>query len=320
MTLKKLLIVSFVLALSIIYLFSTVSSYAAVWEAPYPLSTYFELIDFKYDYNPSINRVTMTYQYKNITGSTINSPRVINLFLWSNDICATSWPIMNYDGSGTFSNLDQSATEIEPDGYFDWHSLITSPTPPMDSNGMFPSLPSQYTQGGTSYPYLNICTNIPGQWADDEIATFSTSWTVSNPYWIQSESLIVHCEGVDCPAVPDADGDTVIDCDDNCPKHPNPGQEDIYPPGGNGIGDACECEADFDCDFDVDAVDVTAFLGDFGRGQYNNPCSSGDRCNGDFLCDGDVDATDVTKFLEDFGRNTYNNPCPACVEGDYCVY
>jgi hypothetical protein len=86
------------------------------------------------------------------------------------------------------------------------------------------------------------------------------------------------------------------------------------------IGDACECEADFNCDGNVDAIDVMSFLTDFGRNQFNNPCTSGSPCNGDFNCDGNVDSTDVTKFLEDFGRNAFNNPCPACVVGAWCVY
>ena len=50
-------------------------------------------------------------------------------------------------------------------------------------------------------------------------------------------------------------------------------QEDTYPPGGNSIGDACECEGDLDRDGDVDADDVTKFLEDFGRNEFNNPCS-----------------------------------------------
>ena len=33
-----------------------------------------------------------------------------------------------------------------------------------------------------------------------------------------------------------------------------------------------------------------------------------------------VDANDVTMFLEDFGRSQFNNPCPSCVAGDWCVY
>jgi len=32
------------------------------------------------------------------------------------------------------------------------------------------------------------------------------------------------------------------------------------------------CEGNFDYDQDVDAADVTVFLEDFGRSQYNNPC------------------------------------------------
>ena len=86
------------------------------------------------------------------------------------------------------------------------------------------------------------------------------------------------------------------------------------------IADACECEADFNCDGNVDAIDVMSFLTDFGRNQFNDPCTNGDPCNGDFTCDGNVDASDVTKFLEDFGRNQFNNPCPACVAENWCVY
>ena len=125
-----------------------------------------------------------------------------------------------------------------------------------------------------------------------------------------------------CPSDPhnDYDNDAVCGDVDNCPFIANPGQEDTYPPQQNGIGDACECEADFNCNGSVDANDVSAFLADFGRNQYNRPCTSGDPCSGDFSCNGNVDAADVTKFLEDFGRNLYNNPCPACVAGAWCVY
>jgi len=107
---------------------------------------------------------------------------------------------------------------------------------------------------------------------------------------------------------------------DNCPDEYNPEQEDTYPPGGNGIGDACDCECDFDCSGGVDANDVTAFLTDFGRSTYNNPCTNADPCNGDVDCNANVDANDVTMFLQDFGRSQYNNPCPPCVAGPWCVY
>jgi hypothetical protein len=163
-------------------------------------------------------------------------------------------------------------------------------------------------------------------------------------------------------AEPDTDGDGMPDPLDNCPNYSNgplqgtcteddgvnlivrtgqfctvnadcdPGefcektQADNYPPGGNGIGDACDCEADFDCDIgglDVDAINVEQFLFDFGRSVVFDPCTNERFCYGDFDCNGNVDADDIPKLLEDFGRTVWSNPCPAppaCVVGDWCVY
>ena len=97
-------------------------------------------------------------------------------------------------------------------------------------------------------------------------------------------------------------------------------QEDSFPPGGNGVGDACDCECDFDCSGTVDADDVTAFLVDFGRSQHYEPCTSQNPCSGDVDCNGAVDANDVINFVEDFGRSQFNNPCPGCVPGQWCNY
>ena len=100
-------------------------------------------------------------------------------------------------------------------------------------------------------------------------------------------------------------------------------QADNYPPGGNGIGDACDCEADFDCDapgLDVDATNLTQLLWDFGRSLFNDPCTNGRPCFGDFTCDSDVDADDISKLLEDFGRSLWDKSCPPCVPADWCVY
>jgi hypothetical protein len=122
------------------------------------------------------------------------------------------------------------------------------------------------------------------------------------------------------PVDDDADDDGLPDDQDNCPNTPNPGQEDTYPPQGNGIGDACDCESDFNCDGNVDAGDVTDFLTDFGRSTFFNPCTNANPCNGDVDCNVNVDADDVTLFLEDFGRSQFFNPCPTCVAGAWCIY
>jgi len=118
----------------------------------------------------------------------------------------------------------------------------------------------------------------------------------------------------------DTDNDNISDACDNCPVVPNHGQEDTYPPGSNGIGDACDCEGNFNCDTDVDGSDASTFKADFGRSVMVHPCIAGDACNGDFTCDGDVDGTDASLFKQDFGRSSMKTPCPACVQGEWCGY
>jgi hypothetical protein len=244
---KKASITTIFLVSLLIFFSGKTITHAATWSglSPIPLDSNFELISLNYDYNPALNKITKTYQYRNITGSTITNPRIVTLFAWSNDICSTSWESMGYDGSAIFSNLVQSATIENQDGLFDWNGLITDPAPPLDSSGLFPSLPVQTTQASVSYPYVYICTGTAGEWANDEVATFSLSFgNVLNPSWVQSLSWVVSCAGVDCPAFPDFDPDSdgITACFDNCPDHANAGQEDTLPPGGNGIGDnRCQC-------------------------------------------------------------------------------
>jgi hypothetical protein len=108
---------------------------------------------------------------------------------------------------------------------------------------------------------------------------------------------------------------------DNCSIVSNPGQEDTYPPDGNGCGDACECEGNFDGDADQDGTDAFTFKQDFGRSRILNPCTNADPCHGDFLCNGNVDGTDAFKFKTDFGRSALNNRCPInCVRVPWCNY
>ena len=86
------------------------------------------------------------------------------------------------------------------------------------------------------------------EWIECNTPTETTKVTLDITYGIASS---------------DSDGDGILDHLDNCPAQSNPGQEDTYPPDGNGTGDACECEADFDCSSGVDAVDLMKFLWDF---------------------------------------------------------
>ena len=126
-----------------------------------------------------------------------------------------------------------------------------------------------------------------------------------------------------CNGAIDADDDEWADSLDNCPINYNPAQGDNLPPGGNGIGDACECEADFECDGDVDGSDASTFKLYFGRGQFFAPCNAFNPCRGDFDCDGDVDGTDANRVKVDFGRSMINNACPespVCSQPDWCNY
>ena len=144
----------------------------------------------------------------------------------------------------------------------------------------------------------------------------------------QQQDIIVQ-ESVDfldyfnlCPDDPDNDydNDTVCGDVDNCPLNANLQQEDLYPPGGNNCGDACECEGNFDNDQDQDGTDAANFKTDFGRSIFLDPCTNSIACKGDFDCDADVDGTDAAIFKEDFGRSPFSNPCPLCPTDPWCVY
>ncbi len=127
----------------------------------------------------------------------------------------------------------------------------------------------------------------------------------------------MYCFG--SPFEKDSDSDGIPDYLDNCPNKSNPAQEDTYPPGGNGCGNACECEGNFDGDADLDGTDAVTFKKDFGRGGISNPCTNTNPCNGDFNCSGGVDGTDAKVFKVDFGRGMVN-PCPNCTTVPWCSY
>jgi hypothetical protein len=76
-----------------------------------------------------------------------------------------------------------------------------------------------------------------------------------------------------CGPTVETDVDGVVDCDDNCPNHPNTGQKVTYPPpSGNNCGDVCECEGNCDDDRNQDGSDAAKFKVDFGRSPFFKLC------------------------------------------------
>ena len=104
---KKISITTIFLVNLFICFSITTTTHAATWSgiSPIPRDSIFTLESFTYDYNPALNKITKTYQYRNISGSTITNPRIVTLFAWSNDICSPSWEDMGYTGPDTFSNI-----------------------------------------------------------------------------------------------------------------------------------------------------------------------------------------------------------------------
>ena len=104
----------------------------------------------------------------------------------------------------------------------------------MSSSGVLPDADGDIIVGRVTLE----CTG-PG----NAYITFSTipsmqTWSPNPPYddnLISPTTLVIH-------QFADYDSDGICDSQDNCIYVANPGQEDTYPPMGNGIGDACECE------------------------------------------------------------------------------
>jgi hypothetical protein len=166
---------------------------------------------------------------------------------------------------------------------------------------------------------------------DADYNIYITGWTTSSDFpttpGAYDESyngdMDVYVAKICIYGTPDnADCDSIPDDEDICPTTYNPGQEDTYPPGGNGCGNACECEGNFDEDLDQDGTDAAVFKVDFGRSKISgNPCTNLLPCNGDFDCDVDVDGTNASQFKSDFGRSKISgNPCPICPTNPWCLY
>ena len=167
-----------------------------------------------------------------------------------------------------------------------------------------------YCNGAETCNGSGLCqSGTPVDCPDDGL--FCTGYEYCNESFDQCDNTGDPCDPLTCIEITDEcvvldrDADAILDYLDNCPDNPNgpllgtctsgprekigiatctsnaecnpngfcsKNQEDIYPPGGNGIGDACDCEGNFDCDKDVDSTDAAKFKEDIGRSSMLRPC------------------------------------------------
>ena len=152
--------------------------------------------------------------------------------------------------------------------------------------------------------------------------TFSTSFSVADTDWLQSETLVVSCEGVDCPAFPgfDGDSDSATDCTDTCPSTQNAASGGKCASVLSGLvvatstsctsdGDctgfctlgqepeACLCHSDIDGNNKVDLADLVVLKGEF---LVSCPPSA---CSADITGDSKVDLSDLVIIKAEFLRS-----------------
>lgn len=164
-----------------------VSTYLAAAD----LNTAIQLQNMTYSYDPVLNTLTKTYQLKNNSGVTLTSPRLVNLFLWSNNLCSqpsSAWSTMAYNGTSIFSNADQTATASNNTGTMDWSADVYPAS--FASTQLFPSItPVQSVQSGVSYPYWDITS----PWNDQDTRTISVQFSnVLNCSFIQNVVWVVY--------------------------------------------------------------------------------------------------------------------------------
>jgi hypothetical protein len=164
-----------------------VSTYLAAAD----LTTAIQLQNMTYSYDPVAKTLTKTYELKNNSGNTLTNPRLVNTFLWSNNLCSqpsAAWSTMAYDGANTFSNADQSATASNNTGTMDWSADVYPAS--FASTQLFPSItPVQSVQSGVNYPYWDITS----PWNNQDTRTISVQFSnVLNCSLIQNVVWVVY--------------------------------------------------------------------------------------------------------------------------------
>jgi len=195
-----------------------------------------------------LNNVGTDYYANNVFGSTRNpatspytSAGVGNIPTWT-DIIA-----LRYAGNQTLTfsqpvaNLVFSYVSLNGNGYaFDQDFEILSFGDSSDGNdcgywGCGTSYKQVVDLGNGQFEYRLLGTGEP-HGTIRFLGKFDTvSWrSLSNEYW---NGFTVGIAGAASEVVTDADGDGVLDVNDNCPATPNPDQADA---DNDGLGDVCD--------------------------------------------------------------------------------
>jgi hypothetical protein len=179
------------------------SSYLAAAD----LSTAIQLQNMTYTYDPATKTLTKTYQLLNNTGGTLTNPRLVNLFLWSNNLCSqpsAAWSTMTYNNATSiFSNADQSATASNNTGTMDW-SVDVYPASFASTQLFLGITPVQSVQSGVSYPYWTIGS----LWNNGDTVTINVQFSnILNCSLIQNVVWVVY-QGTPPPTTTTSTGST----------------------------------------------------------------------------------------------------------------
>lgn len=148
-----------------------------------------------------------------------------------------------------------------------WHSALAR----LNGDG---SLDTDFGAGGIVIPDYGTDYEMGGPVALAADGKILVGGTLGTPN-IDADFFVARYLGAS-PLENDADGDGVVDDEDNCPGDPNPKQEDV---DGDGVGNACDAcnmtppgaivqsdgtlRGDLDGDCDVDLGDYAILQGDF---------------------------------------------------------
>jgi hypothetical protein len=170
-----------------------------------------------------------------------------------------------------------------PGGTYDyWDELVL--TPPAGAVSAIIRLMYQ----PTSYEYINFLY----QANNGNVAYLANEGTNLLDAWLNTGMAAPHEMAYTNWALPDTDGDTVPDAEDNCPNDPNPGQENY---DGDPQGDVCDDDDDNDGLTDLEEENYNSVPG-YQEGEDPDPKNA--NTDGDAYDDG-VDPIPLHTNFED---------------------